>query len=248
MTVAEAGLDRLAMTAIPVVRVERLDMRYAPQPWPFADSRRIEIGRHFATLKRRTPALWNGRVLILHDHAIEGAVFRGAYLETDFASFIAWRDWGHPDGSVTNCFSSGALRGADGAFLLGVMSPHTSNAGKIYFPAGTPDPDDIVGDSVDLAGNIWRELAEETGLAHADLVAEEGWYSVLAGARIAQVKILQAHETAELLRGRILAHLAREREPELADIRIVRGPADLDPMMPSFITAFLAHIWSTDAS
>ena len=31
------------------------------------------------------------------------------------------------------------------------------------------------------------------------------------------------------LRARILEHLAREREPELADIRIVRGPADLDP-------------------
>jgi hypothetical protein len=236
------------MTEISILRMERLDARYAPRPWPFANERRVEIDRHFSALKRAQPALWNGRVLLLHDHAIEGAVFRGAFLETDFASFIAWRDWGHPDATVTNCFSAGALRGSDGGFLLGVMGPHTANAGKIYFPAGTPDPDDIVGEDVDLMGNIWREVAEETGLARADLAADDGWYCVLAGPRIAQLKLLQARETAEVLRRRILAYLAREPAPELADIRVVHGPDDLDPMMPSFITAFLAHVWSTNAS
>jgi 8-oxo-dGTP pyrophosphatase MutT (NUDIX family) len=248
MSAAKAGLDRLAITDIPIVRVERLDTRFAPRPWPFADARRADIDRHFAALKSAQPALWNGRVLLLHDHAVEGTVFRGAYLETDFASFIAWRDWDFPDRTIRNCFSLGALRGSDGGFLLGVMGAHTVNAGKIYFPAGTPDPDDIVGEEVDLAGSVWRELAEETGLVRADLVAEDGWYCVLAGARIALVKILQARETAELLRRRILAHLARERAPELADIRVVRGPADFDPMMLLFVTAFLAYIWSKEAS
>jgi hypothetical protein len=244
MSAAKVGLDRLAITDIPIVRVERLDTRFAPRPWPFADARRADIDRHFAALKSAQPALWNGRVLLLHDYAVEGTVFRGAYLETDFASFIAWRDWDFPDRTIKNCFSLGALRGSDGGFLLGVMGAHTVNAGKIYFPAGTPDPDDIVGEEVDLAGSVWRELAEETGLVRADLVAEDGWYCVLAGARIALVKILQARETAELLRRRILAQLARERAPELADIRVVSGPADFDPMMPSFISAFLAYIWS----
>ena len=248
MTAPLIGPDRLAITDISIVRVERLETRFAPRPWPFADARRAEIDHHFAALQRERPALWNGRVLLLHDHAIEGTVFRGAFLETDFASFIAWRDWDFPDQTIKNCFSLGALRGADGRYLLGVMGSHTINAGKIYFPAGTPDPDDIVGEDVDLAGSIWRELAEETGLARADLVAEDGWYCVLAGARIALVKILQAREPAEFLRRRIRAHLARERAPELADIRIVRGPADFDPMMPPFITAFLAYVWSKDAS
>jgi 8-oxo-dGTP pyrophosphatase MutT (NUDIX family) len=248
MSAAKVGLDRLVITDIPIVRVERLDTRFAPRPWPFADARRADIDRHFAALKSAQPALWNGRVLLLHDHAVEGTLFRGAYLETDFASFIAWRDWDFPDRAIRNCFSLGALRGSDGGFLLGVMGAHTVNAGKIYFPAGTPDPDDIVGEDVDLAGSVWRELAEETGLVRADLAAEDGWLCVLAGARIALVKILQARETAELLRRRILAHLARERAPELADIRVVRGPADFDPMMPLFVTAFLAYIWSKEAS
>jgi 8-oxo-dGTP pyrophosphatase MutT (NUDIX family) len=232
------------MSDIAIVRVERLELAFAPRPWPFASERRAEIDRYFIELKRRHPGVWNGRMLLLHDHTVGQGTFRGAYLETDFASFIAWRDWDFPDCGVRNCFSAGALRGVDGGFLLGVMAEHTANAGKIYFPAGTPDPDDIVGERVDLAGNIWRELAEETGLAGADVVAEAGWLCVLAGPRIALVKILRARETAEALRTRIRAHLAREPMPELADIRVVRSPADFDPMMPAFVTAFLAHVWS----
>jgi hypothetical protein len=50
---------------------------------------------------------------------------------------------------------------------------------------------------------------------------------------------LRAREDADTLRTRILKHLARELQPELADICVVRGPADFDPAMPRFVTAFL---------
>ena len=73
------------------------------------------------------------------------------------------------------------------------------------------------------------------------LDAEPGWHAVLAEPRIALMKVMHARESAVALRTRILEHLAREHEPELADIRIVRGPADLDPRMPPFVTAFLAN-------
>jgi 8-oxo-dGTP pyrophosphatase MutT (NUDIX family) len=231
------------MSGITILPVERLELAFAPRPWPFAQERRAEIDAHFAALKHANPALWNGRVLMLHRHAIAGAVFRGAYLETDYASLLAWRHWDPPDSDVKNCFAMGALRGSDGAFLLGVMGAHTANAGRIYFPAGLPDLSDLDGTRVDLAGNVMREVAEETGLAPADFEAAPGWITVLAGARIAQIKLLQARETAAALAARIRAHLASEREPELADVRIVRGAADFDPMMPEFVTAFLTHMW-----
>ena len=64
---------------------------------------------------------------------------------------------------------------ADGAFLLGVMGPHTINAGRIYFPCGTPDRSDIVGGKVDLDLSVRRELKEETGLDVAEFTAEPGW-------------------------------------------------------------------------
>jgi 8-oxo-dGTP pyrophosphatase MutT (NUDIX family) len=231
------------MTGIRVVPLDSLDLQFAPRPWRFAEERRADVEAHFVSLKREKPDLWNGRVMMLHDWTLSDGTLKGAFLETDFASMLAWRDWGAPDDTVRNCFAQGALRSADGAFLLGVMGVHTANAGRIYFPSGTPDPDDVAGGRVDLAGSVMRELAEETGLSAADVAPDAGWHAVLAGMRIALMKTLRSAEPAEALRGRILANLARQETPELADIRVVRGPADLDPMMPSFIAAYLSEMW-----
>ncbi len=230
-----------------VIPMERLELAFAPRSWPFAQERRADIETHFAALRRAKPALWNGRMLLLHRHTIEDRVFHGAYFETDFASMLAWRHWGFPDPDVKNCFGMAALRASDGAFVLGVMAEHTANAGWIYFPAGVPDLSDLDGCRVDLARSIMREVTEETGLPAAELDPEEGWTTVLAGARVAQIKIVHARETARTLRERILAHLAQEQEPELAGIRLVRSPADCDPMMPPYVIAFLRHAWSISA-
>jgi hypothetical protein len=48
------------------------------------------------------------------------------------------------------------------------------------------------------------------------------------------------------LRARILEHLSHERQPELADIRIVRGQQDFDDAMPRFVTAFLTAQFGGD--
>lgn len=226
------------MTDIPIIPVERLALRFDRAPWAFAVERRAEIDAHFETLRRAKP-LWNGRVLLLHSGEIADGALTGAYLETDFASFIAWRDWGFPDKTMRNCFPMAALRAADGAFLLGVMAEHTAGAGHVYFPAGTPDPNDVVGDTVDLAGGVMRELTEETGLTAADVAPERGWTATPLGPRIALMKLMQSPQNAEPLRARILEFLAAQREPELSDIRIARGVADLDPMMPPYVAAFL---------
>jgi 8-oxo-dGTP pyrophosphatase MutT (NUDIX family) len=229
---------------IETIRIRRLELAFAPRRWPFADERRADIARYFAELRQAKPALWNGRMLLLHHHAVEGDVFRGGYLETDFASFVAWRDWGFPDATMKHCVALGALRASDGGFLLGVMNSHTLNAGKVYFPAGVPDPSDIVDGMVDLDGSVRREMAEETGLEGDAYAAEPVWYSVLTTPAIAHFKLLHAGETAPVLRERIRAHLARETHPELADIRIVRGPEDLDPMMPISVSTFLRYVWN----
>ena len=222
-----------------ISHIDRLDLSFAPKPWDFAVERRDEIDAFFAALRRDKPSIWNGRVLMLHHHAIKDGVLHGEYLETDYASFAAWRQWGGPAAKVHDCFSAAAILAADGAFLLGVMGPHTFNGGKIYFPCGTPDPKDIVGDKVDLELSVRRELHEETGLSVAEFASEPGWTMITDGPLIAQIKVLRSDEDSVALRKRVLLHLASEQQPELADIRIIRKHKDLDPAMPRFVTAFL---------
>jgi 8-oxo-dGTP pyrophosphatase MutT (NUDIX family) len=224
-----------------VFHVDRLELAFAPKPWAFAIERRAEIDAYFAGLQRENPALWNGRVLMLYHQVMTGGVFRGQYLETDYASFAAWQHWGRPPAAIHDCFGAAAILAADGACLLGVMGSQTLNAGYIYFPCGTPDPDDLVDGHVDLDVSVRRELKEETGLDQAEFIAEPGWTAVVDGALIAHIKVLRSHENAETLRVRMLDHLNSESHPELADIRIVRGPGDFDPMMRRFVTAFLAQ-------
>lgn len=227
------------MKDISLLTVDRLELAFTPKPWAFAEERKQEIATHFTELKRQKPAVWNGRVLLLYRQVVSEGVFRGDYLETDYASFSAWRAWGMPAAGVHDCFGSAALISSDGAVLLGVMGAHTASGGLIYFPAGTPDPSDIADGRVDLEASVARELMEETGCAMDEFTVEPGWTTVIDRGLMVQIKTLRSVETAEALRARILTHLAQETQPELADIRIVRGPRDFDPGMPSFVTTFL---------
>jgi 8-oxo-dGTP pyrophosphatase MutT (NUDIX family) len=235
------------MTEPVIHRVTTLDLKYEPWDWPFARRRRADIDAHFALKQREKPDLWNGRVLLARRPACVAERFSAGYFATDFASFLAWRDWGFPDPGVFNGFGMGALRCADGAFVLGEMGPHTSTAGRIYFPAGTPDPDDIVGDRVDIAGSVARELEEETGLTPADYEAAPHWDCVTAGPAIALIRILNVAMPADKLRARIEANLARQKQPELSAIRLVRGTGDLTAAMPKFVTAFIEKYLRTSS-
>jgi len=220
-------------------RVSALDLVVETWTWPFAEARRAEIAAHFADKQREKPALWNGRVLLGRNPVFAGDSFSASYFETDFASFLAWRDWGFPDASVFNGFGMGALQSADGAFVLGEMGQHTSNAGRIYFPSGTPDLDDIRDGAVDISGSVARELEEETGLAPGEYESEPHWHCISTGHAVAMIRMLRVDMPGDAVRNRIVANLAAQRQPELSAIHLVRGVNDLTSAMPRFVAAFL---------
>ena len=220
-------------------RVSTLDLAVEAWAWPFAQARRAEIDAYFADRQRERPAMWNGRVLLGRNPVVAGDRFSSGYFETDFASFLAWRDWGFPDSTVFNGFGMGALRCADGAFVLGEMGQHTSTAGRIYFPSGTPDLDDIRDGTVDISGSIARELEEETGIVPGDYRSEADWHCVSTGHAVAMIRILHVDMPGDALRGRIEGNLALQRLPELSAIHLVRGTRDLNSAMPRFVTAFI---------
>jgi 8-oxo-dGTP pyrophosphatase MutT (NUDIX family) len=227
-----------------ITDIDRVEGLFEPREWPFARQYAAKIEAHWASLIRANPTLFNGRVLLQHAWLIEAGIYHARYLETDYSAFIAWRDFGWPDKSVRNAFAMAALRASDGAFLLGEMAAHTSNAGQVYFAAGTPDPDDITSDGrVDLLGNLLRELEEETGLDRAEVAIGEGWAAIVEGQRLAFMRPARIDMKAKDARALILSRLSQQERPELRDIRIVRSTADINPARtPAFACAYLARM------
>lgn len=218
-----------------------IDLVVEQRPWAWAEAEQARIAAHWSALATHNTRLFDGRVLISSRFTIEQGILSGVCLETDFSKFLAWRDFGFPDASMTNVFAMAALRAEDGAYLLGVMGPHTANAGRIYFPAGTPDPRDVVDGRVDLGGSVIRELMEETGLGADDVRVGDEFTAIERGRRLAVMRDVVVAGSAEDVRARVRYNLAQLDEEELSDLVIVRGAQDLDPArMPDFVVDFLA--------
>ena len=212
------------MTPPVIHRVTTLDLQF--QPLVVAVRRRAarRDRRAFRDQAAREARSGTAASCLARDPVFAGDRFSASYFETDFASFLAWRDWGFPDRSVFNGFGMGALRCCRRRLRAGRNGPSIpSNAGRIYFPSGTPDLDDISDGAVDIPGSVAREVEEETGLTPADYRAGAHWDCVVSGAAIAMIRILHVDLSGEALRARIEANLARQRQPELAAIHLVRG-------------------------
>ena len=230
--------------------VAALDVRVEAYEWAFALEEAARVDAHWDALRAQRPALFDGRVLLSHGLAIEpagGGLLRGRCFETGYRSFIAWRDFGHPGAPVVNCFALPALRAACGAFMLGAMSATTANAGRLYFPAGTPEPADADADGrVDFDANILRELEEETGLGADDVTLDPTWRVVHAGPLVALAKLARSPLDADALQARFAAYRATQAEPELDRLVPVRDARDFDAArMPAFMLRYLADALGT---
>lgn len=233
-----------------LLEVAELDLAFEPARWAFAERRAASISAHWTRLRKMKPTLFNGRVLLLGRREIEsrpdGALkLRGAFFATDYADFLAWSEFGSPGEPVDNCFSMAALRGADGAFLLGEMAAHTHSAGQIYFPAGTPDPTDVFDGKVDLDASARRELFEETGIKAGETTIAPGWTLVFAPRRIACMKLMTLAAPAARIKERIDAFLAEDPHAEFSRMHVVRGPGDIDEArVPIFVAAYLREAFA----
>lgn len=232
---------------VTVETVNALDITLNAAPWRFTQAQHDAIAAHFARLQDAKPALWNGPVLLFRHCVIADGMFHAEAFRTDYASFLAWLD-GLDGGAeivagVRNCFACPVVESRDGAFMLGEMAPHTANAGQIYFPCGTPDLDDLVGNSVDLDGSVARELREETGILTADLVQVPGWTAISNGPYVALLRRFRSVLPADALRDRVHRHLRVEQNPELSDVVMVRDRAGISETMPPFVQAFLSRMF-----
>jgi 8-oxo-dGTP pyrophosphatase MutT (NUDIX family) len=223
-----------------IFRATEIDARCEPFDWRWAAESRDAIAANWADKTAHKPQMFNGRVLLIHRYDEDSDIVRTVYFETDFADFLAWRDLGYPDPGVANGFAMGALQGSDGAYVCGVMGGTTANAGRIYFPAGTPDPSDLrSGGTVDLSSSVVRELREETGLSETAGRIADHWIVVRHWPAVAFLRPIVFDEPAEELAQRIRGAIARQEQPELADVRVIRSADDIDEArMPVFLRSF----------
>jgi 8-oxo-dGTP pyrophosphatase MutT (NUDIX family) len=218
-----------ALTPIPI---SSLDLHLRPGVWAFADAEKTRIKDHWRKLAADNPKIWNGDVLICTYVELQDGGLKGSFLKTDYASFVAWRDWGWPDKTVCNLFGSAAVLSADKAVLYGRMAGHTLNAGKVYPPGGSLEMMDVMPDGrVDVMGSITRELEEETGLKASDAA----WGPLLAifdEHRLSVSQVFRFADDAESLAARVRRYLNSPHEDELSDIEIITETSRFESTMP----------------
>jgi 8-oxo-dGTP pyrophosphatase MutT (NUDIX family) len=236
--------------AVRIVEVDRLECLVVDYEWEFERLHENEIHAHWVRRRASNPALFDGPVLLARRaelrRGVQGErIFGVDFFEVRFSRFLAWRDFGFPDREVYNCFAMPALRTSDGAFLLGEMGPRHSCAGQLYFPAGTPDRQDVSGGRVNLDGSIIRELAEETGIVVDERMFAPQWRLVFDSQHIACMKIIDWPAPARDVEALVERHIANEAEPELARGYMLSRKDQLsDQRLPAFMAAFLDPLLS----
>ncbi len=230
------------MTVTRIERVDGFDGRLLPGSSPIEQTERSAIAAGWAKATAANPQLFNGKVLLADEVAVVGRRLRLGYIEANFATYLWLRDRGGVEQRLLNAFGGAAVVSSDGKVLLARMAKGSANEGLIYFPAGTPDRDDLVGDVVDLDGSIDRELAEETGIVAPLARPAERRVAVWDGRYVACVRRIDVDLTAAEIEERVGAHLAAERAPELDALYFVRSADEAPDGALDYVRAALPHL------
>ena len=228
---------------MPVYPILSLDLQLTADPWDFALAERKRIDAHWAGLVAANPGLWNGEVLMCSRVTLADGGLSARFIRSDFASLVAWRDWGLQASDAFNVFGSAVVVSEDGALLYKRMAAHTLNAGRVYPPGGSLEPADVTADGrVDVPGSIERELAEETGLGVKD--AEQGGLLAIFDdqRRVAIAQLLRYPHSSGHLARKVRDYLACEHNPELAGVEMISRRAHIDASMPGFAQELARHL------
>ncbi|MCH9808736.1 MAG: NUDIX domain-containing protein [Alphaproteobacteria bacterium] len=148
-------------------------------------------------------------------------------IETDFSSFLFWKDTSYPEAGVRDGFGSAMIRSREGHVLLARQLAGHLNSGLLYLPGGFIDLNDVCGDGrVDIDASIMRELAEETGLGASSFVRRPGYLLTRVGVQVSIAVEFRSELDALELRHLLCSQLRAQGDPELADFVIFDRPPE----------------------
>jgi hypothetical protein len=227
-----------------IMSVTETEISLSDHCWSFVQVHATQIEAYWHRRTAEQPKLFNGDILLLHNWSCVSGRFRGQCLITEFKSFLYWRDHKRPDGAVTDFFPAAALHSQEDWLLVGRMGHDHSSPGRIYLPCGALHTDDVYDGKVDLDGNILREIREETGLA-LDRTELGPPILILDGAeRLVYVRPVKLQRPAVQIVKEIQSYLGHATEPELSEIIVVKGVADISETMPSFTVAYIEQAFA----
>lgn len=217
--------------------IDRVDVQILPGPLDYAQANKAAIAENWQGECQANPTLFDGEIYLAPEARLEGRSFTAGFHRTSFATLMYWRK-DMQSVRPWHIFGVGVIVSAEGHLMAARMSSHNAVAGRVYFPAGSIDDNDVVDGHVDYEANMAREVFEETGIKLDDAKVEAKTHLVTADGSVALFRRYYFDlSTAELLK-KIEGNLALQAEPELSEIIPVMHAGALGPATPSYVRAF----------
>lgn len=209
-----------------ILPIAEADIVVDPAPHPYELAHREAIVANWDLEKAEKPALFNGKVMLFSSIRWADERLDARCHTTNYATFMHWRRM-RPDTSAEHLFAHAMPVSSDGALIAIRMAGHTVNAGRVYFAAGSLEPEDIKGDRIDLAANMAREVREETGLDLGAARAEAGYHGWSSDSGTVLVRRYFLDRSADELVEDIRRHVATDPDPEIDEAIVIRNADDL---------------------
>jgi len=207
--------------------------------WSYANDNKEEISQHWHKRIKGNPSFFNGRVLVMENYLLEGGVLEAQFMETEFASFLYWKDHGFQEAGAKDAFGSALIRARDGEVLLARQRVGNLNAGLAYMPGGFIDRRDVGGDGViNIDQSVARELEEEASLPFSAFTRTSGYVVTVRPTQISIGIELVSSLDAVALRRVLMDNIARQDVSELDDFLVFDAPPSPDDRGVAEFTRF----------
>ncbi|OAP49069.1 hypothetical protein [Sinorhizobium americanum] len=225
-----------------VFPVSEIDIEVSAEPHPFHLAERERARESWQREIAANPHLFDGRMVLQRSIRIaEGRIAARAHI-VPYSTFLWWRKTRGP--GAYHIFGMPMLLSSDGALIAIRMGAHTANAGRVYSPGGSLEPEDVVDGRCDVAGNIAREVKEETGISLSEASAEPGWHAIHMAGTITVFRVFRLPATADEVVARVAAHIASDPHPEVDEALAIRGPEPHAHNYPEFIPPILDWLFA----